>query len=76
MQADEEAEQDELPLGLPAPGDEHDPVEDAMDAAMATTELGGFRVPFSSHPHSIRMHASKSKLTSRWRHGLQQMPRS
>lgn len=45
MQADEEAAEDEMPLGLPAPGDVHDPVEDAMDAAMASVELGGFRVP-------------------------------
>ncbi|KAK9825942.1 hypothetical protein WJX74_000470 [Apatococcus lobatus] len=54
--ADEEAEQEEMPLGLPAPGDEHDPVEDAMDAAMATNELGGFRalMPEGAVEHGLQ----------------------
>ena len=41
-QVDAEAEGD-VPLGLPAPGDEHawhDPMEDEMDVAMAAQELG------------------------------------
>lgn len=75
MQADEDAEQDELPLGLPAPGDERDPVEDAMDAAMATTELGGFRVSFPSTStlHTIACtHRKQADLSQ----CLQQMTRS
>ncbi|KAK9838597.1 hypothetical protein WJX84_010152 [Apatococcus fuscideae] len=57
-EANEAALDDDTPLGLPAPGDEHDPMADAMDAAMAAEELGGFRalMPEGTVEHGLRHH--------------------